>query len=759
MDLQKLMLKEKQKLNACRKIFVLFLLTLTILIISPKPVAAHTPHDDIFDIEISPEYNQDGTIFTISREILLKSTDKGLTWQRLVNGLDNKGRLSSLDISPQNKQILFLSSLRDGVYKSQDAGISWSKGNKGLSTLEINNVRVSPSSGNIVFATGLQYGLYRTLNGGETWSSIADPKMNVTAIAFPPKQTTSVMIGDNQGHLYSSDNNGETWHKSSSIRDSGAIRAVATSPKFESDKTFFIGTEKSGIFKTIDGGKTFLKINNGISDLSITSINVSPKDGGDLRIWSSTWDEGVFLSENGGRTWKKQSEGLTKSSQGDDENFKRPHFSRLRTPDSSSSDRIMFVAGFDGLFKSENGGQSWREFETLSSSIVVGLSISPNYQNDSTIATTTYINGPHLSENGGSTWKAIHNGLEEDFRAKNDYISRLFSIIFSPTYQIDNTIFTTSRNKFLRSKDKGNHWEKIPLFRRKIWNLGENISKKNSIRRICIISVSLNYSSDKTIYLGTQHGDIFRSTDRGTNFSVIGHVPHRILSLVIVPDHSSRPVIYAGTKDGIYKTSDGGYHWKSSGDNIKNVVNLAISPSYKSDKTVFSGTQDGLFVTKDGGNSWVKINNTPYGDNASIEAVVVSPDYQNDRTLLISVQGKGLFKSINNGNTFTKVGESLINSNQLFNNFTVPTAVPIQFSPSYRLDRTIYGFSNTELFKSTDQGETWKNITPPKAVYKIYKQKKTAVDSPSPFLSFPFRNFFSALTASLFSFFQFKLLS
>jgi photosystem II stability/assembly factor-like uncharacterized protein len=750
-DMKNLRARNQQKLHLVRKILTLFLLFLAILVIAPKPVFAHTPHDDIRDIEISPEYDQDKTVFTISRLLLLKSTNDGQTWQRLVKGLDNKKRLTSLDISPQNKQILFLAS-RDGIYKSQDGGISWSKSNKGLSILDINNIRVSPSSSDIVFATGLQLGLFRTLNGGETWSQVADPSLNVTAIAFLPDQTTTIMIGDHKGHLYRSDNNGETWKKVSSIADSGAIRTIAISPKFESDKTFFVGTERNGIFKTNDAGKSFSTVNSGLSDLSITSISLSLNYEKDLSLWSSSWDEGVFFSRDGGKSWKKQSEGLTKNSQGDEDDFKRPHFSTLKISGYGQNQTIL-LGGFNGLFQSKNSGKNWREIETISPSVVVGSSISPNYQKDSTIAITTYINGPHLSENGGLTWKAIYDGLvEKEFRSevinRNDYIARLFNIVFSPNYQIDNTVFTTSKNHFLRSKNRGKKWEKIPYFRRKIWNLSENLSKKNFARRVCIIGFSPNYLSDKTIYVGTQNGEFFRSIDRGTNFSIIGNVPHGIVSLVTALGSSSVPIIYAGTENGIYITEDGGYHWRSSSTQVKNIKNLAISPNYASDKIIFAGTQDGLFITENAGNNWAKLNGTLYGENSSIEAVAVSPDYQNDRTLLISVKGKGLFKSMNNGRSFTGIGRDLINGSQLLDNFSVPTAVPIQFSPSYSVDHTIYGFSGIEVFKSTDRGDTWAKVTPPKAIYHVDRK---STDN-SLFLAFPVREFLAALTATLFGF-------
>lgn len=711
--------RNQRVISLLKKIVILFLLFISSMAVDVQPAFAHTPHDDIIDIGISPHYDQDSTVFAISRETLLKSTDRGLTWQRIVKGLDNKYRLYSLDISSQNKQILLSSTLGDGIYKSQDGGLSWFKVNNGLRTLKINQVSFSPYSSNLIFATGSELGLYKTTNGGETWYSVADPGMKVTAIAFSPSQFTSVMIGDNKGNLYISDTNSETWRKIFSFKDSGAIRVMAISPSFTSDHTFFIGTEKGGLFQTIDGGKTFSKANVGLTDQSITSIILSPTYGLDSTVWVSTWKDGVFRSQNGGNKWEKASVGLTKSPQADKVGYKRPHFSNLKISGTFSQDKTLFLAGFNGLFQSINGGQVWREIETLSSTIIVGLSISPNYQIDSTLAVTTYINGAHLSKNQGVTWQAINNGLEEKQSLDSnttDRIARLFNIAFSPNYRLDNTIFSTSWSHFLKSESRGNQWKKIPLFRHPWWNFSRDADHKNSLLRQFIIAISSNYLRDSTVYLGTRQGEVFRSIDGGNKFTAIGRVPYGIRSLSISPYSSQHQILFAGTEDSIYKTIDGGKTWALSKQKIKKTTNLAISPNYPVDGTVFAGTQEGLFVTRNQGKSWVNLTDKTYGLNSFIEAVTLSPNFKEDQTLLVSVKGKGLFKSIDRGESFTAIAEDLINNNHLLANFNNPTAIPIQFSPSYRADHTIYGFSGTEVFKSTDKGETWKNVTPPKTI-------------------------------------------
>ena len=225
-----------------------------------------------------------------------------------------------------------------------------------------------------------------------------------------------------------------------------------------------------------------------------------------------------------------------------------------------------------------------------------------------------------------------------------------------------------------------------------------------------------------------KEGAIFRSTDGGESFSFVENISNIIDSLVISPDFSSDKTLYASVRGGgVYKTVDGGYTWQPASNGIalkeeKKNIKLAISPSYQVDQTVFAGTTEGLFETKDGGQNWAKLAGTAYGGDGCIEAIAISPNYQSDRTFIVSIRGRGLFKTVNEGETFTQIGDDLINNNHLFSWMTgfFSESVPIKFSPSYSIDQTIYGFSGTELFKSTDGGNNWENIEIPPPQYNNY---------------------------------------
>lgn len=676
----------------------LILIVIIILFIDIDTVFSHAPHDDIYGLKISPEYDKDQKILVLVRGQLLISKNGGKAWKRIVNGLTSKERFTSLEIDPRNKDIVFTSSLKKGIYKSKDGGFSWLPSSKGLSNININSIHIDRFSSDIVFAAGLKEKIYRSSNGGKDWHIV--PSLNTTISAINSAQKNKFLIvGDNVGTLYISRNSGKKWSKKYNFPNSCSIKDIVISPKFITDRTFFVGTNGCGIYKTVNAGETFISINNGLESTSTTSLAISPNYESDSTLFVSTWNKGVFRSTDKGNIWHRYSNGLSKSNQADE--YRLPHFRKVIISNGFVKDKTIFLAGFNGLFKSKDSGNSWLEKETLSSALIVGLALSPNYRNDSTLAVTTYLKGAYISQDGGLTWKSMNTGLIQGDRyiQPGDQIARLFDIKFSPNYFFDKTVFSSSWKKFLVSMNKGKYWNKVPVEPKKVG---------------ATISISPDFASDSTIFLGTKKGNILRSTDRGKSFVSLMNLERQVLSIVISPTYSRDKTIYINTKKEIYKSVDSGNNFTSIFKE-NNLSNLVISPVFNLDKSIFIGTNQGIYKTSNNGETWLKLNNEL--DNLPIASITISPNYKNDNELVSSVQGKGLYKSNDRGLTFTRVGNDLITSNHLFSNFSFAsnqTAVPIKYSPSYIEDKIIFGFSDTQLFKSMDGGENWKVVFSPK---------------------------------------------
>ncbi|MEA5534296.1 hypothetical protein [Crocosphaera sp. XPORK-15E] len=90
-----------------RKVILLIVLSVIILAVVIQPAMSHRPHDVVNQIELSPTYDQDNTLWIIVRSNLFKSVDGGESWQRITNGIDSRTDLSGLDMFAQSKDIRF----------------------------------------------------------------------------------------------------------------------------------------------------------------------------------------------------------------------------------------------------------------------------------------------------------------------------------------------------------------------------------------------------------------------------------------------------------------------------------------------------------------------------------------------------------------------------------------------------------------------------------------------------------------------------
>ncbi len=695
-------------------------ITLAFSFLQLSTVFAHNPHDVIDFVELSPTYDQDKTVIFSGRHRLFKSTDGGYSWKQLVNGFQTGYDPSPIAISPsyQEDRTVFSSFAKGGIRKSIDGGLSWHLMNNELMNRKIPLLSISPEyfQDRILMVADEGGALYKTINGGKNFQKVHDGA-KIQAIAFSSEvKTKFICVGDAEGVLFISDDSGDSWHRKARIFKSGGITSIAVSSSLTFDKTIVIGTASRGVFISLDGGASFQNSTYGISDKYICSVAMSPKFENDSMIFVSTWNA-VYGSNDRGKTWKKSIEGLTTNPQANTVKYKVPHFRALRISKSFDKDQTLFVAGFDGLFKSDDGAQSWMQVETRAASNIRSLSFSPAYKEDSTIVITTYKGGIYISKDRGVNWEVRNRGL---------YNTRVLDVILSPNFASDCTIYACTNRRFYKSTNEGQNWQASGILQpeRGYWGLGlrRKISSKLSrmglpdellLTRSDILSrralfplqivISPKFEADHTIFFGTRYQGIFRSIDGGLNWSspfVVGNNGW-VTSLVISPDFRFDKTLFASVRDeGIYKSIDRGETWRMVYESKDPRIFVAVSPHFRIDKTVFAGiSEEGLVKTTDAGDIWEKVGDSCCGENTTIKALAISPNYEKDKTIIVSVEGIGLFKSQDGAGSFVEIGTELINKNH---NMKL-----LRFSPVYQTDNTIFGASDEELFRSMDAGKTW----------------------------------------------------
>jgi photosystem II stability/assembly factor-like uncharacterized protein len=662
-------------------------------------VAAHTPHDVIRDVSVSPGFERDRTVFTIARSYVLRSTDGGATFERVVNGLDHKSLPAQVAVSGADPDTVYLTAGSDQVYRSTDGGDSWAwaKGD-GLAG-PVTTLAASPHDAGLLMVSGSQ-GTFRSVDGGAHWGAVSDAR--VETITFATDSPTTVFAGDSAGTLYTSHDAGASFEETPVLFGADGFSEIVVSPDFETDHMLFIGTDANGVLASSDGGASFAQSSDGLSDRRVVSIAISDEFASDETIYLSTFSDGVFRSSDAGASWQLVDSGLTRNEQADQ--IGAAHFSTVAAVPGTGG-RELFVGAFEGLFGSSDAGDRWMEFETQPAGSVVGLDVSPAYLTDGSVAASTYINGAFRSTDRGDSWSPINDGLATWFEwiRQPDYFARLFDIHFSPTFAQDDTMYTGTRGYFLMSEDGGRRWQaSVPDG---LLVAGENTPD------YWFTAFSPAFGEDSTIVLGTDGGKVLRSTDGGHSFTRLPDLGREFTALAISSEFDLDRTLIAGTIDGVFISADAGESWAAAAAlPDQRITSLAISPDFASDQVIFVGTMAGAFTSADGGRDWQQLVGHGWAEDAQIEAVALSPAFASDGTVLLTAKGRGLFRSTDGGASFESIGSDLLADHFVFSDFYHSTSEPIVFSPDYAQDRTIFGLSGTEIFRSADGGDTWTRL-------------------------------------------------
>ena len=292
----------------------------------------------------------------------------------------------------------------------------------------------------LFFLSILYNGIYsQNLNTKNlSWRNIGPANMmgRIAAIDASNKDYRKVLIASASGGVFKSDNAGVTWESIFDKYGAGSIGSV----KFDQNdlNTIWVGTGESanrnssawgdGIYKSTDGGKTFS--NMGLkSTHQIAEIEIHPKNSSIVyaaavgHLWGYSGERGLFRTLDGGNSWEKVLGGLPDDGKtGCTEIIFHPtnpdimfagFYHRLRQPAS-------FVSGGEegGLFKSTDGGKSWRKVTNglakgKSGMIDISIHLSnPDimvmaYEADENIPDGEPGTGVYISYDGGESWNFL----------------------------------------------------------------------------------------------------------------------------------------------------------------------------------------------------------------------------------------------------------------------------------------------------------------------------------------------------------------
>ncbi len=238
-----------------------------------------------------------------------------------------------------------------------------------------------PSQPNVFYMAPVNGGVFKSIDYGRTWTPIFDdqPTASVGAIAVSISNPNVVYVGSGEGlhrpdlsvgdGIYKSTDAGKTWAHLG-LRDGQQIPQLAVDPK-NPDRIFVAvaghphgPNEERGVYRSLDGGNTFEKVlyrdeNVGASDVQIDASNPQVVY---AALWESRegpWENGVFngdgggifKSSDGGKTWRQLTEGLPSS------------IVQANIAIAPSAPETLFAAvrtkTIAKLYRSDDGGETW----------------------------------------------------------------------------------------------------------------------------------------------------------------------------------------------------------------------------------------------------------------------------------------------------------------------------------------------------------------------------------------------------------------
>ena len=248
----------------------------------------------------------------------------------------------------------------------------------------IADIAIHPDNNNIWYAAVGSGGVWKTINAGVTWTPVFDeqPVYSIGCVSIDPNTPNTVWVGTGEDvggrhvgigdGVYMSPDGGKTW-KNMGLKSSEHIARIRIHPK-NSDIIYVAaqgplwkkGGER-GLYKSTDGGKDWKKVLGDDEWTGVTDLVVDPCDP-DL-MYAATWQRhrtvaaylgggtgsGIHKSTDGGETWEKLSKGLPTSNMG-----------KIGLAISPQNHEIIYAAieldrRKGGVFMSTDRGMSWKK--------------------------------------------------------------------------------------------------------------------------------------------------------------------------------------------------------------------------------------------------------------------------------------------------------------------------------------------------------------------------------------------------------------
>ncbi len=625
-----------------------------------------------------------------------KSNDYGRGWNPIFDGQPTQS-IGAIAVAPSDPNIIYVGSgeglqrpdlsVGDGIYKSTDAGKTWT--HLGLrDSQQIPALAIDPRDPNRVFAAVLGHpyganeerGIFRTTDGGKTWEKVLYKNADTGAsdIEMDP-QSPDVLYAclwaarqgpweygnaynGKDGGLFKSTDGGATWNKlTNGLPDDLVQIYVAIAPSKPSRLYATVATSKSGeyqtgaglgVYRSDDAGEHWMQITTdprpamriGGGDLPVPRVDGKNPD----VVYSASIV--TLRSEDGGKTW----DSIRGAPGGDDyQNI----WINPNNPD------ILLVVSDQGAIVSVNRGKTWSSWYNQPTAQIYHVSVSGDFP---------YRVCGGQQESGSVCIESRGNDGEITFRDWHPVGTIEYGYV-APDPLNPDIVFGAGTNEVSKF-----HWSTGQV---------ENVTPipiRGEKYRVDRTQPAMFSPVDPHIFYYTANY-VFKTVDAGKHWQTIS------------PD-LTRP------HDGI-PASLGQLAAKDAKAGQQRGVVYALAPSFKNGETLWAGTDDGMiWLTRDGGKNWKDI--APPELTAWSKVTQISASHFDENTAYASVSRfriddlhPYIYRTHDGGKTWSRIIAGL------------PDDSPVD---TVREDPVREGllFAGTEksVWVSFDDGEHWQSL-------------------------------------------------
>lgn len=506
--------------------------------------------EPVLALAISRGYSGEATLFASTTNGLYRSDDYGATWTPSnLSGLV----IQTIALSPafEMDQTIFVGTENVGILRSSDGGVNWVPVNTGLTDRCVNALALSPGfaiDGIALAATA--GGLFRSEDAGETWT-LAGAIGSTLCVAVPPPPTSGdfdidlqrvALAGTAHLGIFRSADGGQHWEAANTGLAARLLVALAISPDFAADQTLFSCGLEEGIHRSQDGGHTWSAVNAGLTSLEAAGLAISPTFARDRVVVAAT-ATGVAISRNGGDSWTviggpvpAQAVALG------------PRFDGIGP---------LLAAGPRGeVHLSPDGGLTWRPLTApFAGEEVATVAFSPNYPDDATLFIATSRGATGDAAERTAVWWSTDDGQTWELAMEKKGQHRWLALAIPPTFASDGAFYIGVADRVLRPMRKA--VESRLGARRPIW-IGERLGGV----RTTVVSLALSpaYVTDSTLFAATSTG-VYVSRNAGLSWRPLraGMTDRSIVGVAVSPAYPQDRLVFAASLGGtIWRLRDSG---------------------------------------------------------------------------------------------------------------------------------------------------------------------------------------------------------